>query len=483
MDKSALRLGYHFYLGVISFFMFIIVSLTGVLLMFYYIPATDRAYENMKDIIFIVPWGRVVRNMHRWAAHGMVLAVMFHMLRVFLTGSYKPPREFNWVVGIGLLVITLLLSFTGYLLPWDQLSFWAISVGGNMAKATPFIGASGPFSEMLGFDITNDISFVLTGGTVIGQNTLIRFYVLHCVVLPLIACGLIGLHFFRIRKDGGLSIPHKDLEERRKNESGKIKEASAAAIQPEPVKTYHLMALMNDKTPVVATEDKPYDEIFTWPHLVVRLVLCFLVVFTALFVISFIADGPLETVANPSVTPNPAKAAWYFLGLQELLVYFDPWLAGVVLPSLIISGLVLICYVDAHQDAQGGLHFSKRAFSVIFFLVGFIAWFALIIFGEFFRGPGWQLYFPWESWDIHKSPSGALHNLSSLAGWSLIIGYFVGGMVLPKLLWKSFYNRRGAVKYSLIMFHVLMFGMIFLKIILRLYFDVRYIITTPWFNI
>jgi quinol-cytochrome oxidoreductase complex cytochrome b subunit len=161
----------------------------------------------MKYLDFDVPFGMFIRNMHRWAAHAMVIFVMLHMFRVFLTGSYKPPREFNWVVGVFLLLATLLLSFTGYLLPWDQLSMWAVTVGTNMARATPLIGAEGPFSSALGVTPSNDVAALIMGGTAVGPPTLLRFYVLHCLLIPIAAVGGMALHFWRIRKDGGISGP------------------------------------------------------------------------------------------------------------------------------------------------------------------------------------------------------------------------------------------------------------------------------------
>lgn len=200
--KEALKLRYTWCMGGTTFFLFIILTITGVMLMFYYIPDTRRAYEDIKDIMQVVAYGDIMRNMHRWAAHGMVFTVWFHMTRVFLTGSYKPPREFNWVVGVVLLVCTLLLSWTGYLLPWDQLALWAITVGTKMAAATPLIGVDGPFGKELGVRVDNDVTFMLLGGTVVGQNALLRFYVLHCIVLPLIVTVFLAVHFWRIRKDG-----------------------------------------------------------------------------------------------------------------------------------------------------------------------------------------------------------------------------------------------------------------------------------------
>lgn len=191
-------------MGGITFFLFLVEVVTGLLLMFYYRPVTEYAYLDMKFLEFDVPFGILLRNLHRWGAHAMVATVMIHMLRVFLTGSYKPPREFNWVVGVILLVSTLLLSFTGYLLPWDQLAFWAITVGTNMARATPILGHEGPFAIV---DKYNDVRFALLGGTDVGASALLRFYVLHIMLLPLAATIFIAIHFWRIRKDGGISRP------------------------------------------------------------------------------------------------------------------------------------------------------------------------------------------------------------------------------------------------------------------------------------
>ncbi|MBI5816073.1 MAG: cytochrome b N-terminal domain-containing protein [Nitrospinae bacterium] len=197
-----LKLGYTWCMGGITLFLFLMLTLTGVILMFYYVPEEHRAFTDMKDLKFMVPYGMIMRNMHRWTAHAMVFSVIVHMARVFYTGSYKPPRQFNWVVGVILLKLTLLLSFTGYLLPWDQLGFWAVTVGTNMASATPLVGYEGPFSEFLGIRVDNDIRFAIIGGTRIGPNALIRAYVWHCVGLPLIASGLMVFHFWRVRKDG-----------------------------------------------------------------------------------------------------------------------------------------------------------------------------------------------------------------------------------------------------------------------------------------
>jgi quinol-cytochrome oxidoreductase complex cytochrome b subunit len=207
VHERGLKFTHTFCLGGLTLYMFIVETVTGVLLMFYYRPTVEYAYLDMRLLEHTVMFGLIMRNVHRWAAHAMVILVMMHMLRVFLTGSYKPPREFNWVIGVGLLVLTLLLSFTGYLLPWDQLAFWAITVGTKMGGATPFLGAEGPFHSLLNIGPANDIRFMLLGDTIVGENALLRFYVMHCVFLPLAATILMFVHFWRVRKDGGISHP------------------------------------------------------------------------------------------------------------------------------------------------------------------------------------------------------------------------------------------------------------------------------------
>lgn len=211
--KSGIKLRYTWCAGGLSFFLFLVESATGILLMFYFRPTVEYAYFDMVEMAASMPIG-ITREIHRWGAHAMVIAVWLHMFRVFMTGSYKPPREFNWGVGVILLVLTLLLSFTGYLLPWDQLAIWAITVGSNMGRATPFLGHEGPGAALLRIgDFTmvhsgSDARFVLLAGRFVGPATLLRFYVLHCVALPVALATLIAIHFWRVRMDaGGISGP------------------------------------------------------------------------------------------------------------------------------------------------------------------------------------------------------------------------------------------------------------------------------------
>jgi quinol-cytochrome oxidoreductase complex cytochrome b subunit len=197
VKRHGLKLTYTYCLGGLSFFLFILLTVTGIFLMFFYRPTAgagnELAYADMQRLVRVVTFGDLVRNMHRWAAHAMVFTVFMHMARVFYHGAYKPPREFNWVVGVILLLLTLLLAFTGYLLPWDQLALWAVAVGTSMAGFTPVFG--------------QQVQFLLLGGVEIGPETLLRWYVLHVLALPFVTTIFLAVHFWRIRKDGGISGP------------------------------------------------------------------------------------------------------------------------------------------------------------------------------------------------------------------------------------------------------------------------------------
>ena len=197
--EKSLRVRATYYLGSISFLLFVVLTITGILLMLYYHPAVPQAYRDMKDLRFVVSNGVFLRNLHRLAAQVMVLAVFWHMFHVFYRGGYRPPHEFNWVIGVILLLITLFLSYTGYLLPWDQLAFWAITVGTNILAAMPFLGMK--------------LRYLLLGGNLVGENALLRFYVLHCVILPLLAGVFIAVHFWRVQKDGGLTVEEVEREQ------------------------------------------------------------------------------------------------------------------------------------------------------------------------------------------------------------------------------------------------------------------------------
>ena len=193
VKRHGVKLSYTLCLGGLSFFLFILLTITGIFRMFYYTPTENRAYVDIQALSTSVAFGSLVRNMHRWGAHLMVLSVFLHMSRVFYHGAYKPPREFNWVVGVVLLLLTLLLSFSGYLLPWDQLAYWAVTVGSNMAGFVPVMGAQ--------------VKFLLLASVEVSAATLLRFYVLHVLFFPFVIVIFMAVHFWRVRKDGGVSGP------------------------------------------------------------------------------------------------------------------------------------------------------------------------------------------------------------------------------------------------------------------------------------
>jgi quinol-cytochrome oxidoreductase complex cytochrome b subunit len=453
VSLKGLAFGYSFYLGTITFVLFLILTVSGVILMFLYVPSVERAYWTVKDLEFAISFGWLLRRLHRICAHLMVALVFLHMFRVFLTGAYKAghtlrsARPLNWVLGVVMLVLTLLLSFTGYLLPWDQLAFWAITVGTNIAASVPLIG-----EQMRQF---------LLGGTIIGQPTLIRFYVLHCALLPLVLMWIAVWHMWRVRKDGGLAIVEQLREETSKR----------APEPPRKSKTYSILGIASGTTvqvqdPTTLNED---NSVPSSPFLTVRLTIVSLATLALSLILSLIFRAPLEEAANPMLTPNPAKAPWYFLGLQELVGY-SALMGGVVVPGLVILGLALIPFLDKEQRGIGfwftdgpgrrwgfvGFVFGLVAtvlcvagsiqlpirsllsniesqlffdlvnpatlllvlFAVFYFVVlkvtsstrhaaiatfcAFIVAFVLLTYiGTALRGPNWDFYWPWQSWPAH----------------------------------------------------------------------------------
>ncbi len=370
--KEHLKVGHTLYLGFISFFLFLILVVTGVALMLYYHPHPAKAYQDMKDLQFVVFLGPFLRNMHRWAAHAMVLFVFLHMCRVFYTGSYKAPRQFNWVVGVWLLLLTLGLSFTGYLLPWDQLAYWAITVGTNIAAYAPLAGPQ--------------IRILLLGGHSIGDQALLRFYVLHVCILPALVIALTMVHFWRIRKDGGLSRPlwKLDADSAPQGEPPRPGPASAE-------KTYGLMEVVTGKPLFeVLTPAEEEDLVFSYPYAFFREGVAFLLTVAATMVVSLVWNAPLEEIANPAKTPNPAKAPWYFLGLQEMVSH-SAFLGGVLVPTLMVLALLALPYLDRNPSRRH----ADRRLVLWAFTVFAIANIVLILIGTFFRGAGWALVWPW----------------------------------------------------------------------------------------
>jgi hypothetical protein len=242
------------------------------------------------------------------------------------------------------------------------------------------------------------------------------------------------------------------------------------------------------------------DELQTWPYLLGKEFLAAIIVMIGLMIWSIALDAPLEEPSDPSLTPNPAKAPWYFLGLQEMLVYFDPWIAGVVFPSLIVMGLMVIPYVDMNPKGNGYYTFKERKFAILTFCFGFhVLWILLIIVGVFMRGPGWLWFWPWKEWDSHRIVADTNYDLTQFIGidskslLGFIIGgglvsiYFFLGMTVPYILMKmknsQMLEKLGIIRYSIVAFLFLsMFGLP-IKMVLKLVFHLKYIWVTPWFNI
>jgi quinol-cytochrome oxidoreductase complex cytochrome b subunit len=392
IHRRALAWNYSFYLGTISALLFAILCVTGALLMFFYVPSVERAYGSIKDLENVIAFGWILRSVHRIAAHLMVAVVFLHMVRVFLTGAYRSAvaaganRPMNWIIGVVLLLLTMFLSFTGYLLPWDQLAYWAITVGTNIARAAPLVGES--------------IRFILLGGHEIGQNALIRFYVLHCFFLPAVVLLLFSWHMWRVRKDGGLAVVD--------HEAQKLKAQKAPRNNK---KTYSLLGLVNGRTVHVenALIDNEANEVYSSPHLTRRLTVVSIATVVVTILLSIAFRAPLEEPANPSVTPNPAKAPWYFLWLQEIVTdttirlgtftVNGALVGGILLPGLLVVLAIAWPYLDKSSLSAIGVWFAKerrRQNLVFLIIVGLIAVFTII--GTFMRGPFWEFYWPWEAW-------------------------------------------------------------------------------------
>jgi quinol-cytochrome oxidoreductase complex cytochrome b subunit len=390
--KPSLDWNYSFWLGTISAALLLLLVVSGLPLMFLYVPSVERAYGSVKDIEWVVTFGSWIRSVHRLSAHLMVVAVFLHLVRVFLTGAYKngagrgQRREWNWVMGVAMLVLTLFLSFTGYLLPWDQLAFWAVTVGTNIAASIPYVGPQ--------------VRELLIGGRNIDQPTLLRFYILHIVVLPGILGVLFAYHMWRVRKDGGLARVDRVAGLREK-----------VAEDASRSKTYTLLGVARGTAPQVraATLEARDLTVNAVPDLVRRAAIATLGTFALISVLSSFIRSPLEEPANPLVTPNPAKAPWYFLWLQEIVTdttftvggftVNGAFLGGVILPGILLGLLTAWPWLDRSPGDAAGVWFARtRRRQNLVFLLLVLAVVLLTIVGTFMRGPSWQFFWPWQAW-------------------------------------------------------------------------------------
>ncbi len=306
VEKTTLRWTYTWGLGGLSALLVTLLAITGVFLQMNYTPNPPQAYLDVLALRTDTWFGDLLRNLHHWSANLLIITSILHLLRVFFTGGHRPPREVNWLLGMGMLLLVLASNFTGYLLPWDQLAFWAITVGTSILSYIPIVGL--PLSRLL------------LGGPEVGAATLLTFYSLHISFIPLGILALMSYHFWRVRKDGGLTLP--------KSASGRE--------QPGP------------------------ERVTTIPHLVRREMVWAVAWLAILFTWSMLVPAPLEGIADPAVSPNPAKAPWYFLGIQELLLHFHPLVGAVIIPTLGLGALALLPFYDMHTENVGVYFRSYR---------------------------------------------------------------------------------------------------------------------------
>jgi quinol-cytochrome oxidoreductase complex cytochrome b subunit len=282
------------------------------------------------------------------------------------------------VIGVVLLLITLGFSFTGYLLPWDQLSYWAVTVGTNLVHYVPIVGG--------------ELQNLLIGGDQIGPSTLLRFYALHVAVLPGVLAMLVAVHIWRVRKDG-FAVKRSSV--------GAFEEAATAPPSPSPPPLPRApAALYGDRTRLLGVVDRESvtaeergvdDTVFTWPHLVARHVVVLLGVAALVLGLGVAFAAPLRGLANPNLTPEPSKAPWYFSGLQELLSHFDPLVGGILVPTGIVLLLLLLPYIDRNPATEA----RNRKVAVLVFSGLLVAAIVLTVIGTLFRGPGWTFVAPW----------------------------------------------------------------------------------------
>ena len=390
--KASLAWNYSFWLGTASAALLLLLVLSGLPLLFLYIPSVERAYASVKDIEYVITFGSWIRAVHRISAHLMVAVVFLHLVRVFLTGAYKngigqnQKREWNWVIGVAMLLLTLFLSFTGYLLPWDQLAYWAVTVGTNIASSVPLIGPA--------------MRELLIGGRTIEQATLIRFYVLHVLFLPMLIGALFGYHMWRVRKDGGLA----------RADRARLS-AEKAELPASKSKTYTLLGIARGTSPQVraSTIEAQGATVNSVPDLTRRIAIVILGTIALVGILSVFVRSPLEEPANPLITPNPAKAPWYFLWLQEIVTdttihlgsftINGAFLGGVLLPGALVALMTLWPWLDRSPGGAAGEWFaSTRRRQNLVFLLLVLGVLALTVIGTFLRGPYWHFYWPWQPW-------------------------------------------------------------------------------------
>jgi quinol-cytochrome oxidoreductase complex cytochrome b subunit len=327
IDKKALTFKRTFGLGGMAIVLICLLFFTGLLLRFVYEPFPGRAYESILHLQNNVLFGQLIRNIHHWSGILLIVITLLHLLRVFFTGAFHGKRQFNWVIGIALILLVVFSNFTGYLLPWDQLSYWAVTVGTSMMEYIPLIG--------------NALTEMVRGGHEVGASTLLLFYTLHTGIFPLLIILLMAFHFWRVRKAGGVVLPQSQ-------------------------------------------EEKVF--VPTIPNLVAREFVVALILIAVVFLLSTLFNAPLLDKANPDFSPNPAKAPWYFLGIQELMLHFHPLFAAVIIPGTLLTLMILFPYFIYDARETGEWFYSKKgkSLAIIAAINAAIVTILLIILDEYF---------------------------------------------------------------------------------------------------
>ena len=330
VPERTLRLSLTWGLGGMAAVLVFLLIGTGLMLKFMYEPSPDRAYDSILYLETQIPFGQLVRNIHRWSGNGLILVSFLHLLRVFYTGAFTPPRQLNWIFGLVLFTAIIFSNFTGYLLPWDQIAYWAITISTSMLDYLPIVGTG--------------IKEWVLGGTEPGPVTLMNFYALHSAILPALLLFVLPFHFWRIRKANGLVIPRSPAEE-------------------------------------PGTRGRMVDAM---PHLIVREVTMAVLLLAVILIIAMFFDAPLAEQANPGLSPNPTKAPWYFMGLQELLMHFHPVFSVFVIPLLLLAGLISIPYLNYEAETAGVWFCSRkgRKMSVFAVALGAAATLAAVLLDE-----------------------------------------------------------------------------------------------------
>ncbi len=301
LNEKALSFNRTFGLGGMAALLIVIQFITGIMLRLYYEPFPQKAYDSIIFLQNNVLFGQLIRNIHHWCGVFLVIITFLHLLRVFFTGGYQSARKVNWIIGLILFVVIIGSNFSGYLLPWDQLAYWAVTVGTSLLDYIPIIGSA--------------LRELMIAGDEINSQTLLIFYNFHTAVFPILILLLMAYHFWRVRKAGGIMLP-------------------------------------ND-------EEKTF--VPTFPNLVYKEFVVALALLAIILIFSVFINAPLLTKANPDFSLNPTKAPWYFAGIQELLMHFHPFIAAFLIPAVIVFAIVALPFLKLKDEPNGIWFYSEKA--------------------------------------------------------------------------------------------------------------------------